>query len=323
MLQPAFDRPAPLETPGADEAAIPTRDYRKYLDPKTLARICSLDLRARLVVEGYITGMHRSPYRGFSIEFAEHRQYVQGDDTRHIDWKVFGRTNKYYIKQYLEETNLACMIAVDCSESMTYKSAHSSMSKHDYAISLAASLTYLALRQQDAVGLALFDEKLTRFVRPNNHPAQWKAVIHELEGNTGPSKTAMGQVLDELAERLRHRTLVIIISDCLNDVEELRKGLKHLRYRKNEIILCQVMDPAELTFPFKGPTRFRGLEFAGQLLCEPRALRERYLHEVQHFISNLRQTCRSLHLDYALYNTQDPLDVALSNYLATRSAGMR
>jgi uncharacterized protein (DUF58 family) len=306
-----------------DPGTAPPRDYRRYLDPKTLARISALDLRARTVVEGYISGMHRSPYHGFSIEFAEHRQYSQGDDTRHIDWKVFARTNKYYIKQYEEETNLVCIIAVDCSESMTYRSPHAAMSKHDYAISIAASLTYLALRQQDAVGLALFDESVRRFLRPNSNPGQWKAVIHELEGSTGPAKTSMRRVLDELADRIKQRALIILISDCFGDLDDFYQGMKHVRYRKNEVILCHVMDPAELTFPFKGPTQFAGLEATGNLLCEPRALRARYLAEVEQFKAGLRRICRELRLDYELYNTQDPLDVALSAYLATRSAGIR
>lgn len=299
------------------------KDYRRYLDPKTLAKISSLDLRARLVVEGYISGIHRSPYHGFSIEFAEHRQYVQGEDIRHIDWKVFGRTNKYYVKQYEEETNLACLIAVDCSESMTYQSPKTAMSKHDYAICIAASLAYLALKQRDSVGLALFDEKVTRYVRPSNHMSQWKTIINELQGKTGPVKTSMVKVLDDLSERLKRRTLVILISDFFDDPQAIRDGLRRLRYRKNEMILCQVMDPAELDFPFSGPTKFKGMESSGTLLTEPTMLRQKYLEEVEGFLAALRKTCRELHLDYELYNTSDPLDVALSTYLASRSAGIR
>ncbi len=301
----------------------PPRDYRRYLDPATLAKISALDLRARLVVEGYISGMHRSPYHGFSIEFAEHRQYTQGDDIRHIDWKVFGRTNKYYIKQYEEETNLVCVIAVDCSESMTYRSPSAPMSKHDYAISLAASLTYLALQQHDAVGLAMFDERVTRFVRPSSHPSQWKLVIRELEGGTGPKRTSLQRVLDDLSERLGRRTLVILISDLLDDPLAIRNGLKRLHYRRNEIIVAQVLDPAELEFPFQGPTLFRGMEDAGRVLCEPADLRARYMEELGRFLSQLRRTCRELRLDYELYNTRNPLEVALSTYLASRSAGIR
>lgn len=309
--------------PSSPSPESPAQVYRRYLDPKTLAKISALDLRARLVVEGYISGMHRSPYHGFSIEFAEHRQYVQGDDIRHIDWKVFGRTNKYYIKQYEEETNLVCVIAVDCSESMTYKSAQVPMSKHDYAICIAASLACLALKQRDSVGLALFDETLTQFVRPSNHPTQWKKVIQELEGSTGPTKTSLRKVFEDLAERLKRRTLVILISDFFDDPSAIEDGLKRLRYGNNEMILCHVMDPAELDFPFSGPTLFRGMEKRGQLLSEPATLRQGYLDEVETFIAELRKICRRLRLDYEFYNTENPLDVALSTYLATRSAGIR
>ena len=298
-------------------------DYRRYLDPKTLAKISSLDLRARLVVEGYISGMHRSPYHGFSVEFAEHRQYTQGDDIRHIDWKVFGRTNKYYIKQYEEETNLACVIAVDCSESMTYRSPKAPMSKHDYGICIAASLAYLALKQRDSVGLALFADEVQRFIRPSNHPAQWKTIINELQGSTGPTKTSLLKVLTNLAERVKRRSLLILISDFFDDPSHIESGLRRLRYSKNEMILCHVMDPAELKFPFSGPTMFSGMEQAGKILSEPATLRENYLEEVDGFLAKMRKTCRELHLDYELYNTADPLDVALSTYLATRNAGIR
>jgi len=313
----------PAASADASKPTEKVKDYRKYLDPKTLAKISSLDLRARLVVEGYISGMHRSPYHGFSIEFAQHRQYVQGDDIRHIDWKVFGRTNKYYIKQYEEETNLVCMIVVDCSESMTYKSPQSPMSKHDYAISIAAALSYLALKQRDSAGLALFDEQITSYLRPSNHPSQWKAVINELEGSTGPSKTTINKVLDELAERLKRRTLIILISDFFDQLDNIASGLKRLRYRNNEIILCHIMDHAELKFPFRGPSLFQGMEDGGKLLSEPRALRRKYLEEVRLFIDELRKICRELRLDYELYDTADPLDVALSTYLAGRNAGIR
>ncbi len=301
----------------------PVRDYRRYLDPRTLAKIGRLNLRARLVVEGYISGMHRSPYRGYSIEFADHRQYVQGDDIRHIDWKVFGRTNKYYIKQYEEETNLVLMLAVDCSESMSYKSPSSPMSKHEYGISIAASLAYLALRQQDSVGLACFDESVTRYLRPTNHTGQWKAIIHELDGATGPSKTSLKGIMDDLAERTHRRSLVVIISDFLDSLANIQAGLRHLKYRKNELILCHVMDPAELDLPFDGPIKFNGLEAGGHLLTEPKALKTRYRQEVETFIADLKKTSRELRLDYALYNTRNSLDVALSSYLATRSARIR
>ena len=204
------------------------QDYRKYLDPKVLAKIGSLELRARMIVEGFFSGMHHSPRRGLSIEFADHRSYVQGDDLRHIDWKLFGKTDKYYIKEYEQETNLNLMLVVDCSESMGYRSAGSAFSKHEYAVSIAAAIAYLALQQHDAVGLTLFDEHLTQFVRPSNHPRHWRTLVHEMEGKVGPAKTSLERVFIELAERLSHRTLIFIISDLFDDEASTLKGLKLL-----------------------------------------------------------------------------------------------
>jgi uncharacterized protein (DUF58 family) len=302
----------------------PLPDLRRYLKPEVLARIGSLELKARLVVEGCYTGLHRSPYHGLSIEYADHRAYTQGDDLRHIDWKVFGRTDKYYIKEYEQETNLECMLIVDCSESMTFRSETAPMSKHDYAAVVAASLAYLALRKQrDSVGLALFDESLTRFLRPSRSPAYWRTVIAELEGKTGPAKTGLRQVLDDLAERLDHRALVIILSDLFDDVDEILRGLWHLRHHRHEVIVCSIWDDAEYDFPFRGPTLFDGLEQAGRLLSEPRSLRDRYLDEVRDFTTRMRKGCHRLKIDYAPFRTSSPLDAAISTFLATRSAQIR
>ena len=298
-------------------------DYRKYLDPKVLAKIGGLELRARLLVEGYFTGMHRSPYRGASVEFADHRQYVQGDDLRHLDWKVYGRTDKFYLKEYEQETNLTCVLVVDGSESMRYRSDNAPMSKHEYATSLAAALAYLALRQRDSVGLALFDEKVTKYLRPSNHPAQWKMLIQELLAATGPGKTSIGTVLDDLAERMAQRSLVVVISDMFDDPRKTLKGLRHLQYRQHETIVFNVWDPAEITFPFAGPTRFEGLEGTGTLLTDPRWLRARYLEQVDRFIETLRGGCRQMRIDYERFDTSAALDTAISAYLATRSAHIR
>ena len=300
-----------------------TTDYAKYLDPKVLARITALDLRARMIVEGCISGMHRSPNQGYSVEFADHREYTQSDDIKHIDWKVFGRTNKYYIKEYVQESNLELILAVDCSESMSYQSQPDGLSKHDYAISIAASLSYLALQQQDSVGLVLFDTGITEHLKPSNNPLQWKTIIHELEGSTGPAKTSLKTVLDDLAERIHRRSLVVLISDLFDDPTQVLGGLKHLRYRKNEIIVCQVMDPDELTFPFHGPTLFEGMEGSGTLLAEPRTLQKRYLEQVEQFVATLKRGCRNMRIDWELYNTSTPLYQALSTYLARRSAGIK
>lgn len=300
-----------------------TQDHRKYLDPKVLAKISGLQLRARLIVEGFVSGMHRSPYRGLSIEFADHRAYTQGDDLRHIDWKVFGRTDKYYVKQYEQETNLNLMLVVDCSESMGYRSSSAAMTKHEYATSAAAAIAYLALRQRDAVGLALFDDHLTHFVRPSNYAQHWKTLVDEMAGRTGPAKTSLGRVLHELGERLNRRKVIILISDLFDEADAILTGLKELRYRRHELIVWNLWDQAELTFPFKELTRFDGLEASGTLLTEPGALRARYLEVVEQFQNRLRKGCGQMHIDYAVFNTSSPLDAVLSGYLATRSARLR
>ena len=303
--------------------AEPEPDYAKYLDPKVLAQIAGLDLRARLVVQGYVSGLHRSPYRGYSVELAEHREYTQGDDLKHLDWKVFGRTDKHYIKQYEEETNLNCVLLLDGSESMGYRSDAAGLTKLDYATAVGASLAYLALRQQDSVGLAAFDEGITRFLRPSNNPAHWKTLIREMTTAAGPRKTSIRAVMDDLAERLPRRALIVVLSDLFDELEGIVRGLKHLHYRGHETIVFQVMDPAELAFPFRSTTLFEGLEATGKLLVEPRALRQRYLQEVQRFTDAMRRHCRDLRTDYEVVDTSHPLDAVLTSYLATRNATVR
>jgi uncharacterized protein (DUF58 family) len=309
-------------------SAIPQTDtdYRKYLDPRTLARISSLDLRARLVVEGLMTGMHRSPYQGISVEFAQHRQYVAGDDIRHVDWKVFGKTDKIYLKQYQEETNLHLICVVDASESMAYSSITSdnaTWSKYDHATAIAASLSYMAIQQQDSVGLAVFDSDLKHYIKPSNTPAQWKLITQDLTMVPRLKKTNTGRILDQLAEKLTHRSLIVMLSDFFDDVENIKKGLRHLRYKKHEIMAFQVLDPAELTFPFEDATLFKGLEEAGELLTEPRALREGYMRQLELFTEELRKTCRGMHIDFVQMNSSEPLDVTLSGFLAARAATMK
>jgi uncharacterized protein (DUF58 family) len=301
-------------------------DYRKYLDPRTLARIHSLDLRARLIVEGLMTGMHRSPYQGISVEFAQHRPYVQGDDIRHVDWKVFGKTDKIYLKQYLEETNLHLLCIVDASESMGYSSVSNqgdNWSKYDCATAIAASLSYMAIQQQDSVGLAVFDQDLKHYIKPSNAPAQWKIITRELTLVPRLRKTSTGRILDQLAEKLTHRSLIVILSDFFDDLESIKKGLRHLRYKKHEVIAFQVLDPQEVEFPFEETTLFKGLEEAGELLTEPRALREGYIEQLELFTADLRKLCRGMHIDFTRMNSGDALDVALSGFLATRSASMK
>lgn len=299
------------------------RKYKDYLDPKVLAKIGGLELRARLAVEGYFSGMHRSPQAGLSVEYADHRSYAQGDDIRHIDWKVYARTDKHYIKRYEQETNLNCMIVVDCSESMSYQSPDAVMSKRRYAACMAAALAYLALRQRDAVGLALFGDTITSFVPPSNNPVQWKTMVHELDIAGQAPGTSLPEVLEDLTERLKNRTLVILLSDLFGDVHRNLLGLKRLRYHKHELIVCNIWDPAELRFCFKGLTLFDGMESTGRVMTDPQALQSNYLAEVDRFLVALRKGCREMHVDLATFDTQASLDVGISAYLATRSAKIR
>lgn len=299
------------------------RDYRKYLDPQTLAKISGLELRARLIVEGFFTGIHHSPHHGLSIEFADHRVYTQGDDLRHIDWRVFGRTDKYYIKEYEQETNLNVVLVVDCSESMSYRSPGMALSKHEYATSLAAAVAYLTLQQQDSVGLTLFDERVREYLKPANNAQHWKTLVRELDGGTGRAKTSIGRVLMELAERLNRRLLILIISDLFDAPESILKGLRHLRFRKHEVIVWNIWDAAELTLPFESPVQFEGLEQTGRLLVDPRSLRTRYIEEVEKFQHQLRTGCGQMLIDYMVFHNGMALDGALSGYLGTRSARLR
>jgi uncharacterized protein (DUF58 family) len=302
-------------------------DHRKYLDPRTLARIGSLDLRARLIVEGLTAGMHRSPYQGISVEFAQHRPYVQGDDIRHVDWKVLAKTDRIYLKQYLEETNLHLICMVDASESMGFGTINNpdgtSWTKYDHATAIAASLAYMAIQQQDAVGLAIFDQTLSRYFKPSNSPAQWKLVVSELQSVPRWNKTGTGKVLDQLAEKLHHRSLIVIVSDFFDDLSAIRQGLRHLRYKKHELILFQVLDPAEIEFPFEDVTLFKGMEEAGELLTEPRSLRAAYLEQLRTFTEQLQKMCRSMHIDFQRLRSNEGLDVALSAFLANRAASIK
>jgi uncharacterized protein (DUF58 family) len=301
-------------------------DYRKFLDPRTLAKVGSLELRARLIVEGLMAGMHRSPYQGISVEFAQHRPYAAGDDIRHVDWKVFGRTEKVYLKQYLQETNLDLVCMVDASESMGFGSIDipgGRWTKYDHATAIAASLAYMAIQQQDSVGLAIFDQTLARYFKPSNSPGQWKLVVNELQQIPRWNKTNTGKILDQLAEKLTHRSLIVILSDFFDDLNSIKQGLRHLRYKKHEIMVFQILDPQEIEFPFEDVTMFKGMEELGDLLTEPRALRQGYLDQLAAFTEDLKKVCRGMNIDFHRFSSGDALDVALSQFLATRLASMK
>lgn len=283
-----------------------------------LARLQTLPLRARWIVEGYVSGVHRSPFHGFSIEFAEHREYSPGDDLRYLDWKVFGRTDKYYLKQFEEETNLVCHLLLDTSESMRYKSSGASMSKLEYAQRAAAALAYLVLHQQDSVGLVAFDSEIRSLVRASSNPSHLKEILHVMENVSAERKTSTGPIFHDLAERLKKRGIVIVLSDLFDDVASMMTGLKHLRHRRHEVIVMHVLDPAEIEFPFDEITLFRGLEHLPDALVEPRALRKAYLAEFGRYVHALKSGCRAQAIDYVPMRTDQSLEVALSSYLASR-----
>jgi uncharacterized protein (DUF58 family) len=291
---------------------------QRLLDSQMLARLQRLPLRARGIVEGYTSGAHRSPFHGFSIEFAEHREYAPGDDLRYLDWKVFGRTDKYYLKQFEEETNLVCHLLLDTSQSMQYRSSAAPMSKLDYARRAAAALAYLVLHQQDSVGLAAFDSEIRRLVRASSNPSHLKDILQVMEETSAERKTSIGPILHDLAERLKKRGIVIVLSDLFDDVDAMMTGLKHLRHRRHEVILMHVLDPAEVDFPFEQTTLFRGLESLPDVLVEPRAIRRGYLAEFGRYLRNLQAGCRAQAIDYVPLRTDRSLEVTLASYLASR-----
>lgn len=292
---------------------------QRFLDPEVLAKIQGLELRAQRVVEGYVSGLHRSPYHGFSVEFAEHREYAQGDDLRYVDWKVFGKTDKVYLKRYEEETNLICYLLLDISESMKYQSPGSALSKLEYAQCLAASLAYLVLRHQDSVGLGMYDEEVRQLIRPSGNPAHIKDILSILESAEPKGKTNTGPILHDMAERLKRRGMVIILSDFLDDVNAVLTGLKHFRHRRHEVIVLHVLDKAERTFPFDRVTLFKGMEQLPNVLADPKALRKAYLKEFHDYQQRLRAGCRAQGAKYFEISTDMPMDVVLSEILKSKS----
>ena len=306
--------------------ALQTSDeLKKYLDPKVLAKITRLDLQARLVVEGFISGLHRSPFHGFSVEFASHRQYVPGDDIKHIDWKVQAKTDRYYIKQYEEETNLKATFVLDASESMHYgcEGRSDGMTKYQYAAACAASLSFLLLQQQDAVGLAVFDQELRSYLPASANINQIKNVVHAMETNEPKAKTSIEHICHSLAEKIPRRGLVCLVSDLFADVDGIVRGLEHFRHYDHEVMVLHIMDADELEFPFQGNTMFRGLEQLGELVVEPRSLRDGYLEAVGEFCRDVKRKCVASRVDYKLISTADHMDAALLAFLAARAAAAR
>jgi len=297
-----------------------TTDSRRYLDPRVLDKIEGLDLKARLIVEGYISGLHRSPFRGFSVEFAEHREYVPGDDIRFLDWKVYGRSDRLYIKRYEDETNLEATLVVDVSASMTYRGVSCAHTKLDYARWAAAALAYLITQQQDAVGLCLFDDHVRKTLPTGNNPLHLKTIIGALDQAAPTPGTAVGKALKEVAETLRRRGLVLLFSDLLDDPRTIVAGLEALRHRGHEVVVFHVLDRDETTFPFERLTRFTDLEGPTEVVADPEALRVAYLAEVEDFQRRVRRSCLANRIDFVPLDTTEPLGTTLSAYLARRSA---
>jgi uncharacterized protein (DUF58 family) len=301
-------------------------DTQRYLDPLALAKVRNLELQARLIVEGYLSGMHKSPYHGFSVEFAQHREYVPGDDLKHLDWKVYSRTGRFFLKQYEEETNLALWLLVDASESMRYSSGpvdengRPLLSKYDYAAMAAAALAYLTLHQQDSTALVTYDNAVRQFLRPASQPSHLKQMVTCLNKGPGTERTRLAPIFHDLAERINRRGIVVVLSDFFDEVPDILAGLKHLRHRRHEVIVLHVLDRAELEFPFQEATLFRGLEQYPELLTDPRTLRDGYLDQINGFVQELKTGCLNRNIDYVRLRTDMPLGVVLSSYLAYRLA---
>lgn len=291
----------------------------RYLDPKVLARIGSLDLKAKTVVEGVLSGLHRSPKRGYSVEFAEYRQYLPGDALATIDWKVYARSDRHYVKKFEEDTNLDCHLLVDISGSMAYGSH--GVTKRDYACYLAASLACLMHRQRDAVGLIAFDETIVQRLPPSARASHLRAVLLGLERLPQGAKTNVAKPLGDLAKVLAKRGLVVVISDLLDDPAGVIQGLRHFRQRGTDVIVFHVLDPQELHFTFADVARFRDVESASEVFADPAAVRGDYLAAVGSFIETYKQQLGGAGIDYHLLDTSKPLDLALVAYLKARGRG--
>lgn len=290
----------------------------KYLSPAAVAQLGSIEVKAKLIVEGFMSGMHKSPYNGFSVEFAEHRQYHPGDDLRYLDWKIVGRTNRYYIKQFEEETNLRCTVIVDTSASMAYASK-GNISKFDYAACMGAALSYLMMKQHDASGLALYNNALRAYL-PAKKKASYLAEILKTLGNAKPSEiTGTASALHELVEQLPRRGLVVIISDFFDDIDSIVQSLKHFRHDGHEVLAIQVLDPREKDFSFGLDANFKDMETGEELITQPYQIKKAYGEEFRRFIARLKHECRARGVDYLQVDTNQPYEMALREYLYKRS----
>ena len=313
----------PEQTTTSSESSLSTPQApkprgAKYLDPETLSQIGSLDVVARQVVEGLRIGQHKSPVRGISSEFSAYRQYAQGDETRHIDWKAYARCDRYYIKLFDAETNFIANLLLDASQSMTYSSGK--ISKLEYAKYLAASLAYLVVDQGDSAGVGIFDGKLQNYIAPKSNTQILHDISSELEKVDPQARTNVGAVLHDFAHRMNRRGFVMLFSDLFDNTEEFIQGLNHLRFGGHNVILFHVLDPYEIEFPLNGMWKFMGLEGEGEVITQPGRVRANYLKELEEFVGGIRKACAKAQVDYVLVNTRDPVEQTITNYLLQRTA---
>jgi uncharacterized protein (DUF58 family) len=302
--------------------ATPTRlGELRFLDPAVIARLSTLELRARMIVEGFLSGLHRSPFKGFSVEFAEYRQYLPGDDLSTIDWKVYARSDRYYVKKFEEETNLNCYILLDVSASMGY-GRKGGPTKIEYAQMLAASLAYLMNRQRDAVALTAFDDAIVQMLPPSARPGHLRSLLATLDRLQLGKRTDVSKPLHVLADAIKKRGMVVLISDLLDDPERVVDGLRHFRFRGTDVVVFHVIDPDELTFPFERASKFRDMEMGDELMAVPSVVRSAYLSELHRVLGIYKRELRSMGIDYSLLDTSEPLEFALMSYLSNRSRFM-
>lgn len=293
-------------------------EYLEFLNPQIISKISNLDLRARLVVEGFMVGLHKSPYHGFSVEFSQHRPYMQGDNLRNVDWRVFGKTDRYFIKQYEEETNLKCYIVLDNSKSMSY-SSDKKISKLNYASTLAAALSYLMITQQDAVSLTVYSDKVNTFLPAKSSQSYLHLILKELSILDSSSSTNTSVALKQVAEKIKRRGLIIILSDFFDDIESTLKALKHFSHQKNEVIIFQILDPMERSFGFGKDAIFKDLETNEELTTQPFQIQKAYKEAMNEFTTRIKRECLNSNYDYNLIDTSTPFDKALFSYIQKRS----
>jgi uncharacterized protein (DUF58 family) len=299
------------------DTGVPSTRYR-YLDPETLVRLGNVSIVARQVVEGFISGLHRSPHHGFSVEFSEHRPYTPGDEPRHVDWVAYAKTDRYYVKQYEQETNLRCYVLLDSSASMNYSSRPGAMTKLEYGSFLAATLAYLMTRQQDVVGLVAFDHQVRLHLPPGGSPAHLNEMCRRLETLKAGEVTRVAKPLHDLAEMIKRRGLIVLISDLYDDEGEVVRAIRHFRHKRHGVILFHVFDPAELEFPFRKLTQFVDLETDERYQVDPKAIRRQYLADLHAFIARYKKACSDSDSEYVLADTSVPYDFLLRSYLARR-----